>query len=312
MKAVRFAEYGGPDVLRYEDAPRPQAGPGEVLIEVAGTSFNPVDAGIRAGYLQQVFPVRFPHTPGVDVAGTVAELGEGVSGSAVGDPVVGFLPMDVDGSAAQFVTAPAAVLTPAPTSIPLADAATLPAVALTAWQALFGDAGLRAGQRVLVNGAGGGVGGFAVQFAHQAGAIVVATASARSTDAVRAAGADQIVDYTSADLTTAVDPVDVVLNLVSASEPEITVLRSFVVPGGILVSTASPASPDSARSVRAANVQVRSDATQLAAIVAKVDASEVRVDVSSTHPLAELSRVHEQSAAGAIRGKVVLVPEPAR
>lgn len=312
MKAVRFAEYGGPDVLRYEDAPRPQAGPGEALIEVAGTSFNPVDAGIRAGHLQQVVPLRLPHTPGIDVAGTVAELGEGVSGFAVGDPVVGFLPMDVDGSAAQFVTAPAAVLTPAPTSIPLAEAAALPAVALTAWQALFGDAGLRAGQRVLVNGAGGGVGGFAVQFAHQAGAIVVATASARSTDAVRAGGADQIVDYTSADLTTAVDPVDVVLNLVSASEPEITVLRSLVIPGGILVSTASPASPDSARGVRAANVQVRSDAIQLAAIVAKVDAGEVRVDVSSTHPLAELARVHEQSAAGAIRGKVVLVPEPAR
>jgi len=154
--------------------------------------------------------------------------------------------------------------------------------------------------------------GFAVQFAHQAGAIVVATAGARSTDAVRAAGADQIVDYTSADLTTAVGPVDVLLNLVSASEPDMTVLRSLVVPGGMLVSTASPASPDSARSVRAANVQVRSDAAQLAAIVAKVDAGEVRVDVSSTHPLAELARVHEQSAAGAIRGKVVLVPEPAR
>lgn len=158
MKAIRFHEYGDPGVLRYEDAERPEPAEGEVLIEVAATSFNPVDAGIRAGYLQQVFPVTLPHIPGIDVAGTVAALGTGVTGWSVADPVIGFLPMVSDGAAAESVTAPAGILAPAPTTIPLAHAAALPATGLTAWQALFEHAELRAGQRVLINGAGGGVG----------------------------------------------------------------------------------------------------------------------------------------------------------
>src|SRR4051812_8361684 len=177
MKAVRFHEYGAPGVLGYEDAARPEPAAGQVLIEVAATSFNPVDAGIRAGYLRQVFPVALPHVPGLDVAGTIVRLGDGVTGWAAGDQGFGFLPMVSDGAAAEFVVAPAEVLAAAPSTIPLTTAAALPAAALTAWQALFEHAGLRTGQRVLINGAGGGVGGFAVQLAGQAGAFVIATAS---------------------------------------------------------------------------------------------------------------------------------------
>jgi NADPH:quinone reductase-like Zn-dependent oxidoreductase len=232
MKAVRFHEYGSPGVLRYEEADRPRPGTGQVLIKVAATSFNPVDAGIRAGYLQQVFPVALPHTPGIDVAGTVADLGDSVTGPVIGDQVIGFLPMTQDGAAAEFVVAAAEVLAPAPTTIALTDAAALPVAALTAWQALFEHAGLRAGQRVLVNGAGGGVGGFAVQLARQAGAVVIATASPRSVAAVGSAGAGQIVDYTATKLADAVtEPVDVVLNLVTASESEMAVLTGLVRPG---------------------------------------------------------------------------------
>src|SRR3954463_15852002 len=120
MKVIRFHAYGTAQSLRAEQTDRPQPGTGEVLVKVAGTSFNPADATIRAGYLQEVFPVEMPHTPGVDVAGTVAEIGAGVTGFEVGDQVMGFLPMTADGAAAEFVLAPAEVLGPAPTAIPLA------------------------------------------------------------------------------------------------------------------------------------------------------------------------------------------------
>src|SRR5512132_4168989 len=152
MKAVRFHEHGDPDVLRYEDVDEPIPGAGEVRIRVAGSAFNPVDDGIRGGYLQGPFPVTLPHTPGIEVSGTVDALGDGVTNVAVGDNVIGFLPMVAVGAAAEYVVAPAEILAPAPTSIPLADAAALPMVGLTAWQALFDDAGLTAGQRVLING----------------------------------------------------------------------------------------------------------------------------------------------------------------
>src|SRR3954462_11781045 len=119
MKAVRFHEYGDVDVLRYEDVEQPVPGAGEVRVRVAATTFNPVDDGIRGGYLQSPFPVELPHIPGIDVAGTVDSLGEGVENVAVGDAVIGFLPMTADGAAAEYVIAPADVLAAAPTSVPL-------------------------------------------------------------------------------------------------------------------------------------------------------------------------------------------------
>ena len=130
-------------------------------MKVAATSFNPVDAGIRGGYLAQVYQINFPHIPGVDVAGTIAEIGEGVTGWNVGDAVVAFLPLDADGAAAEYALAPAESLAAAPTSVALADAAALPTAGLTAWQALFEIAGLTGGQSVLINGAAGAVGGYA-------------------------------------------------------------------------------------------------------------------------------------------------------
>src|SRR5437868_10469598 len=170
MKAVRYHSYGDSDVLVYEDADLPVAGPGEVMVKVAGAAFNPADAGIRGGYLRQAFPEAFPHIPGYDVSGVITEVGEGVSGWNAGDAVVAFLPIGVDGAAAEYAVAPAGTLAAAPRAVELADAAALPSTGLTAWQALFDEAGLTAGQSVLVNGASGGVGGDAVQLAAQAGA----------------------------------------------------------------------------------------------------------------------------------------------
>jgi NADPH:quinone reductase-like Zn-dependent oxidoreductase len=314
MKAVRFHEYGDPGVLRYEDAPQPVPGAGQVLIRVAATSFNGVDGNIRAGYMQGPIPVALPHTPGIDVSGTVDALGEGVTGVQVGDRVVGFLPMTGDGAAAQYVVAPAEILAPAPESVALADAAALPTVGLTAWQALFEHAKLAAGQRVLINGAGGAVGGYAVQLARNAGAYAIATASPRSAERVKAAGAHEVVDHTQADIAAAISrPVDVVLNLAPVEPAQLAALLGLIRPGGVLVNTTvwMPAPGDEQRGVRGIDLFVRSDAQQLAHLVELVDRGELHVEVAQRVPLAELPAVHARAAAGTLPGGKTVIAAPA-
>lgn len=314
MKAVRFHEYGGPDVLRYEDVEQPVPGPGEARVRVAATTFNPVDDGIRGGYLQGPFPVALPHTPGIEVAGTVDALGEGATGVEVGDEVVGFLPMVGDGASAEYVVVPSEVLTRAPAGVPLVDAAALPMTGLTAWQALFDDAKLTAGQRLLINGAGGSVGGYAVQLAKAAGAHVTAVGSPRSRDRLRELGADEVVDHTGAEVTAAVGaPVDVLLNLASISAEELAALVTLVRDGGVVVNTVpgTPSPGDDARGVRAEGVFVRSDTDQLAELVARVERGELRLGVDRRVALADLRSIHAEADAGVLRGKVVVTPEPA-
>jgi len=233
-----------------------------------------------------------------------------VRGLAVGDEVVGFLPFTVDGASAEYVLAPAESLTAAPASIPLADAAALPLVGLTAWQALFDHAELKPGQRILISGAGGAVGGYAVQLAKAAGAYVIATASPRSSAHVTTAGADEVIDHTTTEVTTAVtEPVDVLLNLAPIDPAEFTALAALVRDGGVVVSTTvwMPAPADAERDVRAIDLFVRSDATQLSELVARVDRGELTVDVTERVPLADLGAVHANAAAGTLAGKVVVL-----
>ena len=309
MRAIQFTRYGQPTVLETVELPRPEAGPGEALVRVAGTTFNQVDATIRAGYLAEVFPVDLPHVPGIDVSGTVVAVGEGVSADLLGRDVVAFLPMTRPGASAEFVSVPVELLASAPQSIPLADAAALASSGLTAWQAIVEHADVRAGQRVLVNGAGGGVGGLAVQLAAAAGATVIATASARSRDAVATQGAAQVIDYTTTAVADAVtEPVDVVLNLVRTSPEETADLVSLVKPGGVFVSTTTPGLVPPGADLRTVSLFVRSDAAQLDRLAQLVDAGELRVDVSARHPLDELATVHRLAEAGKLRGKVVLTP----
>ena len=310
MKAVRYHAYGDSDVLAYEDADRPVAGAGQVVVQMAATAFNPVDAAIRAGFLQQVFPVSFPHIPNFDLAGIIAEVGEGVDGWKTGDAVVAFLSMTGPGAAAEYVAAPAGALAAAPRTVELADAAALPSSGLTAWQALFEDAGLKAGQSILINGAGGAVGGYAVQLAKQAGATVIATGSARSAARLRSYGADRIVDYTAAPLLQSVagQRFDVVLNLAPTSPQETAALVDLVADGGAFVSTTTPGAEDSGRGVRTVQVFVRSDAAQLAELVARVDAGDLKIQVGERRPLADLAVVHDEAAAGRLAGKTVLIP----
>jgi NADPH:quinone reductase-like Zn-dependent oxidoreductase len=216
-----------------------------------------------------------------------------------------------DGAAAEFVTVPAQNLALAPTTIPLAHAAALPSAAQTAWQALFEHAALDRGQRVLINGAGGGVGGYAVRLAKQAGAFVIATASARSAEAVHAQGGDQIIDYTATTPAEALtEPVDAVLNLVAAAGSGMVALTGLIRDGGVIVTTATPAAGDPGREVRAVGMQLRTDVGRLAALAKRVDAGELSVEVSAVYPLSQAATVHELAAAGRNRGKVLLIPAP--
>jgi len=308
MKAVQFHTTGTPDVLHLEDIDRPEPGEGQVRIRVGGSAVNPADGGMRGGTLP--IPITLPHIPGYDTTGTIDAVGAGVSFS-VGDEVIAFLPMTDNGSAAEYVIAPAEVLVAAPTTIPLADAAALPSVALTAWQALFDEAALEAGQRLLIVGAGGVVGGYAIQLAKRAGAYVIATASSKSREKVIAAGADEVIDHTDAGVLESVkQQVDVLLNLAPISPDEFTALVALVRDGGIVVATTAwmPAPSDDERGVRSSVVFVRSDADQLRQLVALVDNSELTVQVDRRVSLSELQAVHQELADGTLRGKVVVIP----
>jgi NADPH:quinone reductase-like Zn-dependent oxidoreductase len=310
MKAMRYHSYGDSGVLVYEDVERPVAEPGQVVLKVTATAFNPLDVAIRGGFVKQAFPVTFPHTPNFDVAGVIDEAGQGVSDWSAGDEVVAFLPITAPGAAAEYVIAPAGVLAAAPRAVDLADAAALPSAGLTAWQSLFEHAALRAGQSVLINGAGGAVGGYAVQLASQARATVIATASARSADRISSYGADQVIDYTAAPLPQAVAgrQFDVVLDLVRSSPEQAARLAALAADGGAYVSTTFPDLGDAGRGVRTVRLTVRSDATQLAGLVARVDAGDLKIDVAERRPLTDLPAVHDQALAGRLPGKTVLVP----
>ncbi|MEU6572011.1 NADP-dependent oxidoreductase [Streptomyces parvulus] len=308
MKALRYHDYGGSDVLVLEDVEVPAPGPGQVLVRVAATSFNPLDAALRTGRMSQVLPLVLPHTPGVDLSGTVSALGPDTTGWSEGDAVIGYLPPTIPGASAQYVLAPAEVLTAAPRTVPLADAAALPVAGLSAWQALFDHAQLTAGQRILINGAAGAVGRYAVQLAHQAGAHVTATASPRSTDRVRALGADRLIDYTTTPVTEAAarDGFDTVVNIVPNSPEEVAALIGLINDGGTFVSATTPAPAEPGRSIRTIRMASASRPSQLAHLVDRIDAGELHIDVADRRPLAQAAEVHHLADQGRLPGKTII------
>lgn len=309
MKAVRFHTVGGPEVLEREEIDQPEPDAGQVRIRVAASAYNAADGGMRGGFLP--IPITLPHVPGYDVSGVVDAIGADVGDMNVGDEVVGFLPMERDGGAAEFVVAPVDAVVAAPASVPLTDAAALPSVALTAWQALFDDGDLQSGQRILIVGAGGVVGKYAIQLAKRAGVHVVATASPRSAEAVRVAGADQVIDHTTTDVLDALDaPVDVMLNLAPIDPEQFASNVAAVRDGGVVVSTTAFMSTpgDASRGVRAATVFVQPNRDRLTELVSMVDAGELTVEVTRRIPLAELPALHAEAEAGRIAGKVIVIP----
>jgi NADPH:quinone reductase-like Zn-dependent oxidoreductase len=289
MRAVVIHETGGPEVLRLEEVERPEPAEGELLVELRAASVNPVDWKQR----RSTPPDQLPKTLGRDFSGTTAD----------GDEVFG---VAASGAYAEFATASHGTIAGKPPGLSHERAAAIPVAGMTAWQALFDRGGLESGQTVLVAGAAGGVGHFAVQFAKLAGARVIGTGSTRNRDFVRDLGADEYVDYTQQDVAEAVSGVDLALDTVGGD------VTASLVPtlreGGLLVTIAS-APPEEAAAARGARAELlvqSPDPAQLTRIAELVDAGDVIVQIADVLPLEEVRRAHEMSEGGHTRGKIVL------
>jgi NADPH:quinone reductase-like Zn-dependent oxidoreductase len=306
MKAVSIYTYGGPEVLKYEDAPRPHPREGEVLVRVHAAGINPVDWKIREGHLKEMLHHTLPLILGWDVSGVVETLGPEVKRLKSGDEVFSRPDISRDGAYAEFIVIKESEVALKPLSIDHIHAAALPLAGLTAWQTLFDAGGLVAGQRVLIHGGAGGVGHLAVQLAKWKGAHVIATASAANHDFLRKLGADQIVDYKTVRFEDAVEPVDIVLDTQGGEIQE----RSWktLKPGGILISIANPPSAEKAKAlgVRQAFVFIEPNAAHLAEIAKLVDADKLKVIVETILSLSDAARGQELSERGHTRGKIVL------
>jgi NADPH:quinone reductase-like Zn-dependent oxidoreductase len=297
MRAVLLRQTGGPDVLRVEDVEEPEPADGEVLIRVHAASINPIDWKYRRGLM----PKDLPAILGNDVSGTVER--SRADGFSDGDDVFG---VASSGGYAEFATTPARLLAKKPPGVSHEQAAALPVGALTAWQALFDRGALQRGQTVLIAGAAGGVGHFAVQLAKHAGARVIGTGSASNRDFVLGLGADQYVDYRSEDVGGAVGGVDLVFDTVGG-ETTATLLPA-VRDGGRLVTIAGapPEAEAAARGVRAELLVMSPSSDQLAKVAALVASGDVEVEIAQTFPLADVAQAHALSEAGHTRGKLIL------
>ena len=303
MRAVRFHEYGDPSVLRVDEVPRPRPGAGEVLVKVRVAGVNPIDWKLRSGQLQAFMPLALPFTLGIDLAGRVVEVGPDVAGFTVGDDVFG----RGQGAYAEYATAPAQSIARKPEALSFGQAATLPVGGVTAWWGLFETAGLQSGQRLLVHGGAGGVGGLAVQLGRWKGAHVIATTSTANLDFVRSLGADEVIDYSAVRFEETVRDVDVVFDVVGGD----VIDRSWSVlkKGGILVSAAGMPQPERAEQhgVRTSGVQappaIGPILDQLAALV--VDGS-LKPLVGERFALANVGAAHRVSETGHGRGRIIL------
>lgn len=286
MRAVIYEQNGGPEVLKIAEVAKPQPGAGEVLIHVAGTSYNPVDAAIRSGF----FPMKvaLPAIPGSEVSGIIEALGEGVTSVSVGERVIAEL-LPAQGGAAEYVSVPAENVVAAPKSMDLVDAAGIPLVTMTAYQGLFTHGKAEKGQRVLIVGAGGAVGGIAVQLAHRAGAYVIATASGTDMARVRELGADEVLDYKAVSISDAIStPVDVAVIFAPA---DLTPYYPVVKEGGRLVSAASPVdgAPETIEVIRLFG---QNTPDLLAEIVKLVDAGELTLPIAVHASLNDVPAIH--------------------
>ena len=331
MKAVQLHQFGGPAVLKYEDAPRPIASGGDVLVRVRAASINPPDLYLRDGY--RALPPEwqpdpaFPIILGTDVSGVVAAIGD-VSGFSVGDEVYAMVrfPQDLmkgSGAYAEYVCVPASELALKPKSIDHAQAAGAPMSLLTAWQFLVapGHDAINPlqsfphmpvpleGKTVLVNGAGGGVGHLAVQVAKWKGARVIAVASGKHQALLRDLGADEFIDYTIVAAEAVVQNVDLVIDAVGGPNKER--FLNTIKPGGalFLVNPLGFSGDDEAtrRGITVSSTQVRSNGPQLAEAGRLLDNGTIRVVIDSTFLLMEASAAHDRAARGGIQGKVVLI-----
>jgi NADPH:quinone reductase-like Zn-dependent oxidoreductase len=305
MKAVLLDGHGGPETLRYDEAPDPVAGPGEVVVDIHAASVNAADHKVRrGGHLQ----ISFPHILGRDFSGVVAALGDGVRDFQVGDPVFGVADRGQEGAYAEKIAIKAAIIAKKPDTLSHQAAAAMGLSSLTAIWALEDTARLQRGETILIQGGAGGVAGFAIQLAKHLGAQVTATASAGNADYVRSLGADEVIDYQKEDFTRRVRDCDVVFDTVGGEVQA----RSYdvVKPGGRLVTIAPPKPgfepPAGVETLRPA---VTRDRAHLERMVALLEAGAVWPPNLTVYPLKDVAEAHRVSESRHLRGKLVLVTE---
>src|SRR5437899_3468247 len=309
MKAVRISNYGGPEVLNYEDAPRPQPQAGEVLVRVHAAGVNPIDWKVREGHMKDFWPHKFPLILGWDLSGVVEELGPSPAAAGrfkVGDEVYSLPDPTRNGAYADYIVVRESELALKPKSLHHIRAAAVPLAAATAWQSLFDTAQLQPGKRVLIHAGSGGVGHFAVQLAKWKGAYVFATASTKNQDLLRELGVDEPIDYTRQRFEDITRKVDIVLDTLGNETQE----RSWSVlkKGGVLVSLVQPPSEETAKElgVRAAIIGAQPNGAQLAEIAKIIDSGKLTPVINRILPLSEARRAHELSQCGHTHGKIAL------
>jgi len=306
MKAVLLTGHGGPEMLRYGEAPDPLAGPGEVVIDIHAASVNAADYKVRRG--SSVYgSIRFPHILGRDFSGVVAALGAGVADVAVGDAVFGVTDQGVEGAYAEKLAIKAAIVAKKPMNLGHAEAAALGLTSLTALWALEDTARLKAGETILIQGGAGGVAGFAIQLAKHIGARVITTASAANHAYVRSLGADQVIDYHREDFARTISGCDVVFDTVGGAVR--AGCYAVLKPGGRLVWIAP--TPEGFRpprgDVETLRPNVVRDRVHLLRILALLEAGAVRPPTITRYPLANAAEAHRVSEGRHLQGKLVLV-----
>jgi NADPH:quinone reductase-like Zn-dependent oxidoreductase len=312
MKAVVAHEYGAPEVLKFEDVPRPEPKEDEALVRVIASGVNPADPLTLSGKYAKEFGTHLPLIPGYDIAGVVEKTGAKITKLKIGDAVYGY--PTFGGGWADYITVKEWEVAVKPKSLNFVEAAAVPMGALTAWQALVDVAKLQPGQTILIHGASGGVGSFAIQIAKARGARVIATASTANQDLLKQLGADVAVDYTTTRFEDVAKDVDAVLDPVGKE----TLARSYdvVKKGGIVMSLVTL--PDRAElkkhGIHGAAISVDSDAEDLAEIAQLIDAGKIKPIVTQVLPLNEAIAAQQQAATHHTRGKVVLriADEPKR
>jgi NADPH:quinone reductase-like Zn-dependent oxidoreductase len=297
---------GGPEELVYEEAPAPVIGPGEALVRVHAAGITPTEFTWSSTFTNSDRSERLPAIPAFEVSGKVEELALGVSDLTQGDEVYGLLNFWRDGAAAEYVVVRASDMAPKPRSLDFVQAAAVPLSGLTAWQALFDHAEISQGDKVLIHGAGGGVGSFAVQLAKWKGAHVIATCSKVNADLALELGASEVIDYTKTQFDDVVQGVDAVLDTVGGG----TLDRSWGVlrKGGTLVTIVGDAPEDKAKAfgVQGVSMLVEPNRAQLVEMARLIDSGKLRPVISEVFPLPLAKDAYQKGLAGHARGKIVL------
>ena len=306
MKAMVVHEFGGPEVMKYEDAPRPEPKDDEILVRVMAAAVNPVDSYVRQGMFAKRGMDNRPAIIGYDISGVVEKTGANAKKFKAGDKVYSYLSVMRGGGYAEFAIAKESETALKPKNINFEEAAAVPLAATTAWQSLVDEAKLNAGQTVLVHGGSGGVGSFAIQIAKARGVKVIATASTAHQDLLKQLQVDQAIDYTTTKFEDMVKDVDVVLNCARAE----ALARSYgvVKKGGIIVSiTDEPDQTECAKhGIRGSRLGAHPDANVLEELTKLIEAGKMKPIVSQTLPLADASKAHQQIETHHTLGKIVL------